>query len=146
MTVVKEGKAKRLEEPRSISPELQKLIEEESKLVKGRFKNYDVPGGPLVFNSRKYPGQEVFKKTFMDGGVYEIPLWVARHLNGVDVTAKELDGKLGTCSYPVHGFKWDPGQNAPANQVGPAGEILPTTISKRVQRYGFQSLEFDVGE
>jgi hypothetical protein len=130
----------------SMNPELKKLMEEESKIVRGRFKNYETPGGNLPFQSRKYPNQEVFKIVFQDGGVYDVPLWVARHLNGTDKTAKVLNGRIGSCSYPVHGFKWDAGQSPPKSDDSQPGNLVPVIgIEKRVQRYGFESLEFDSG-
>lgn len=145
MTAVK--KMEKLGNPSgSLNPELKKLMEEESRLVKGRFKNYETPGGNLPFCAGKYPGQPLFKKTFFDGEVYEVPLWVARHLNGVDKTAKALDGRIGSCSYPVHGFKWDPNKPAPQSEVGSDGVPVPIVgVAKRKQRYGFESLEFDSG-
>lgn len=129
-----------------LNPELKKFMEEESKMVTGRFKNYESPGGTLPFCAGKYPGQPLFKKTFLDGEVYEVPLWVARHLNGVDKTAKALNGRIGSCSYPIHGFKWDANKPAPQNQEGGGGVPVPIVgVSKRKQRYGFESLEFDTG-
>lgn len=129
---------------KAIPGELEKFMKEECKMVKGRFKNYETPGGRLPLTCGKYPGQPLFNKTLYDGEVYEIPLWVARHLNGIDVTAKGLNGKIGSCSYPIHGFKWDAGQSAPASQIDESGTPVPaTTVAKRTQRYGFESLEFD---
>lgn len=127
-----------------MSSELEKMMNEESKIVRGKFKNYETPGGTLPFCGGKYPGQPIFKMTFADNEVYDVPLWVARWLNGIDATAKGLNGKIGSCSYAVHGFKWDAGKPAPASVEGPGGvPISNTDIQKRVQRYGFESLEFD---
>ncbi len=132
------------ESPREISEDLKKLIKEETKIVKGRFKNYETPGGELPFKSGKYPGQPIFSQTFQDGGVYEVPLWVARHFNGKDVTARERNGDIGSCSYVVHGFKWDAGKPAPESQIGEGGiPIANTSTEKRIRRYGFESLEFN---
>lgn len=128
-----------------ISSELKKFIEEETKLVKGRFKNYEAPGGNLNFRAGKYPGQPIFSINFQDGETYKVPLWVARHLNGIDATAKALNGKIGSCSYPIHGFKWDAGKSAPESGIGEGGVPVPsTTIAKRTQRFGFESLEFNI--
>ncbi len=128
-----------------ISTELKKFIEQESKFVKGRFKNYESPGGNLPFTAGKYPGQPLFSENFVDGEEYKVPLWVARHLNGIDVTAKALNGKIGSCSYPIHGFKWDAGKPAPESGMGQGGvPVASTTIAKRTQRYGFESLEFNI--
>ena len=129
-----------------ISAELKKFMEEESKLVTGRFKNYETPGGMLPFTGGKYPGQPVYSHEFYDGETYEVPLWVARWLNGTDVTAKAINGKIGSCSYAIHGFKWDAGTSAPESSVGMGGVPVPIVgVAKRKQRYGFESLEFDTG-
>ena len=130
----------------AISPELKKFMDEESKMVTGRFKNYETPGGNLPFTGGKYPGQPIFSKEFLDGETYKVPLWVARWLNGKDVTAKAINGQIGSCSYAIHGFKWDAGTNAPESAVGVGGVPVPVVgIAKRKQRYGFESLEFDTG-
>jgi hypothetical protein len=88
-----------------------------------------------------------------DGETYEVPLYVARHLNGVDITAgalgdfKEKNTKIGTCSYAVHGFKMN-GSTMAAPPVEGFVEgnatLIPsfTHVVKRVQRYGFQSMDF----
>lgn len=132
---------------RSISPELKKFMEEERKLVKGRFKNYETPGGNLPLTCLKYPGEPLFSENFVDGEIYTVPLWIARHLNGTDVTAKAIDGKIGSCSYVVHGFKWADGKPAPQSILGPQGVPIPNTqTTKRKQRFGFESLEFASGD
>lgn len=122
---------------------LNKFIEEETKIVKGIFQCFESPGATQRIVVKKYPGIPMFEKTMTDGQIYEIPLYVARHLNGIDVTAKGLDGKLNTCSYPVHAFKWGAEEVAPKSQIGSGGIPVPIVgVSKRVKRYGFQSLEF----
>ena len=123
---------------------MRPFIEEETKLVKGRFRNYETPGGHASVFCSKYPGVEPFKKTMFDGEVYEVPLYVARFLNGVDVTAKGCDEKINTCAYPVHAYKHD--RNAPmvrSDQDVSGNIILPDTLKKWTRRYGFESLEFD---
>ncbi len=132
--------------PREINPRLKKFMDEECKLVEGRFKNYETEGAALSFTCRKYPGQVPFSQTFQDGEIYKIPLWMARHLNGRDVTAEAIDGEIGSCSYAIHGFKWDAGKPPPESQVGAGGAPVPNIgVEKRKRRFGFQSLEFDSG-
>lgn len=81
----------------------KKLIEanykEDSRPVKGIFKNLEVPGGEVVFHYRKYPQDALCIYEFKDGGEYTIPLGVAKHIN---ITCNEkgykyirnLDGDL----------------------------------------------------
>jgi hypothetical protein len=128
---------------------LNKFIEEERKLVKGIFKCFESPGSTQKIVVRKYPGIQPFEKEMTDGMSYEIPLYVARHLNGVDVTAGAMgdankkNPMIGTCSYPIHGFKWNNGDMPPNSQIGDRGIPVPIVgVQKRFQRYGFQSLEF----
>ena len=133
---------------------LEEFIKEETRTVKGVFHNYETPGGAATIFVEKYKGVPPFKKSMMDGWTYEIPLYAARFLNGIDVTAGALaenrdpeKQKIGTCSYVVHGFKMDdPNQPVPSTLgSGPNGEggipIADTRIAKRVRRYGFSSME-----
>ncbi len=128
---------------------LQEFIKEETKLVKGIFKCFETPGSIQKIIVRKYPGIPIFEKEMVDGMTYEIPLYVARHLNGVDVTAGALgdsrtrNSMIGTCSFPIHGFKWRNGEAAPSSALGDSGVPVPIVgIQKRFQRFGFQSMEF----
>lgn len=136
---------------RDAASKLKGFIEEERKKVKGRFRCFESPGSRQRIMVKKYKELPLFDMWMTDGEVYEIPLFVARHLNGVDVTAGGIDGKLGTCSYPVHGFKWNSGDPMPTSALGtgPDGQSgIPVPIigiNKRVRRYGFESLEFDTG-
>lgn len=128
---------------------LEKFEKEESKLVKGRFRCFETPGATIRIQQKKYKNLPFFDKYMMDGEIYEVPLWVARWLNGVDITATAIDGKIGSCSYPVHGFKWNPGTAMPTSSMGagPNGEggipVPIVGVAKRTRRYGFESLDFD---
>jgi len=148
---------------------LKELMEAEGKLVKGVFMCYENPGATQKITYKKYPtpadmrrrggegGLEPFSKVMTDGCEYEIPLYVARFLNGTDVMAGALSDEkrssviIGTCSYGISGFKYA-GENLPSSQMGfgPNGESgIPVPIvgvTKRVKRYGFQSLEFAAGD
>lgn len=110
---------------------LQKLMAEESRLVRGVFKSYECPGASATISVRKYPGQHTQTYTFIDGREYEIPLWVARHLNGIDASASELKGKINSCGVPVHSHHIDARTGMSSIEVG--------TIRRR---YGFQSMDF----
>ena len=147
--IITEGEAPADARTTTKSDLLQKFVEEETKLVKGRFRCYDNPGSSVRIQVRKYKGVQMFDKTMIDEGTYEVPLYVARHLNGVDATATHLNGKINSCSYPVHGFL-SVGDNLPASQevMGPDGGVTygpRENIVKRVRRYGFESMEFNIG-
>lgn len=132
---------------------LNALMKEESRMVKGMFQCFETPGSTVKICVHKYPSQDKggiapFEKVMTDGEMYEVPLYVARFLNGIDVMAGALGDantrnvNIGTCSYPVHGFKWK-GDNAPVAGVDTMGTpIASIGVARRVRRYGFQSLEF----
>lgn len=105
-------------------PNYAYLRDQAKEKVKGIFKYYEVPGGRLGFSFREYPGEEILNYDFYDGQVYEIPLGVAKHLN-----------KNGW--YPEYGYV--PGEKT-AQAYSPDGHGMK--ITKKVHRYGFQSLEF----
>ena len=123
---------------------LNKFIQEEIRLVKGRFRCFETPGASMKIQIRKYPGIPMFSKMMTDNEIYEIPLYVARHLNGVDVTARAIDGKTHSCSYPVHGYKMSGNNDLQPSIEGNEGVPVPIPgVVKRVRRVGFESLEFD---
>lgn len=129
---------------RSISPQLRKFMDEESKMVRGRFINVEYPGSAQKITYQKYPEFGVFEKVMMDGEMYTIPLWVARFINGVDITAKGCGGKIHTCSYPVHEHIMQNGK-FPTAQYDSDGIAVPIlTKINRKSRYRFESMEFDI--
>lgn len=142
-----------ISKPRSeqAKDKLLQMIKEETKMVKGIFQCFETPGATVKITLRKYPekyGVPVFDKTMTDGMIYDIPLYVARHLNGIDVTAGALgdnpNPNIGTCSYGVHGFSWKEGQPLPSAGLDSKGVPVPIVgITKRVKRFGFQSMEFN---
>lgn len=125
---------------------LEKFIKEETVMVKGVFQNHENPGCAHPVNVRKYPGIPIFSMSMMDGCEYEIPLYVARFLNGIDVLADAVGGKIGTCSYPVHGFISKGNNLAPSTEgMAPGFSGIPVPIvgvAKRVKRFGFNSMQF----
>lgn len=114
---------------KSAKEKLEGYMREELKLVKGIFQNFETPGMAVPIQIRKYKGH-FFNQILEDGKEHEIPLYVARFLNGIDVTAEAIGGKLGTCSYPVNSYIMDKDGNPTVN------------VSKRKKRFGFQSIEF----
>lgn len=129
----------------STKDRLKKFIEEETKLVKGRFRCFETPGLTTRIQVRKYPGVPMFDMTMRDGEVYEVPLYVARHLNGVDVTASAIDGKVNSCSYAVHGFSMHSPNDLAHSAMDGGGIPVPIIrAQKYTRRYGFESLEFSL--
>lgn len=118
-----------VEEKETAKQKLQRFMKEELRMVKGVFQNFETPGMALPLQIRKYPGH-FFNQLLEDGKECEVPLYVARHLNGIDATAIAIDGKLGTCSYEVHSHIMDS-----------SGRPI-VSHDKRKKRFGFQSLEF----
>ena len=123
---------------------IRRLQEEETKLVSGRFRNFESPGGSLRVQIKKYKNVPMFDKTLIDNEVYEVPLYVARHLQGIDHIAKELNGKINTCAYPVHGHIMNGSEWAPAHVNEHGIPIASVQVAKWIRRYGFESLQFEM--
>lgn len=122
---------------------IEQIKNEELRVVKGRFKFYKCPGGNTLVHVKKYKDVPEYKKVMQDGEVYEVPLYVARFLNGLDAQAEGLGKRLNSCSYPVHAWAWPKGQAMPVQGVVSGETVVPIlSIGKREQRVGFESLEF----
>lgn len=93
------------------------MRDKEREMVKGMFKDYECPGGLLEFVFKKYKEDPIEKYSLVDGGIYTLPLGVARHINS-------------DCWYPEHSFAMDEQGKSIAR------------ISKKNHRYGFSSMEF----
>jgi len=91
--------------------------DKDREMVKGIFRFYEVPGGSVSFNFRKYKEDPIERYDFVDGEVYTIPLGVAKHLTN-------------NCNYPVHQYMKDESGNVNAR------------VGQKVNRIGFESLEF----
>lgn len=124
---------------------LRPIIAEETKLVRGRFRNYEDPLSMAPVFVKKYPGVPEFNKKMIDGQIYEIPLYVARFLNGVDVLAKGANQKINTCSTPVSSYIIDSGQDPKRSLDESPGEFkgAHVEVTSHKRRYGFESMEFD---
>jgi hypothetical protein len=137
-------------EKETAKEKLRKLVEDETKMVKGRFRNYESPGARARVQIKKYKDVPMFDMWMSDGQVVEIPLYVARHLNGVDKGSPNIGYRTNTCSVPIH--EWRHGMNDPLPRselgIGPGGEpnipvpLVTTKVYRR--RFGFDSLEFDL--
>lgn len=109
---------------------LKKLQDEETQMVKGRFIFHECPGGSTRITCKKFKDVPTFDQVMEDNKVYEVPLYVARHLNGMDRAAEALNGLINSCAYPIHKHAQD-SQGAPRIDVG-----------QWRRRFSFQSLDF----
>ena len=104
----------------------------ENQLVKGIFRYHELPGGALEFPFRKYKGDPVDMYNLVDGGVYSLPLAVAKHLNS-------------NCAYKVYDYvKGDTemigGSSNMSGNVDNSGKVM--RVTSEIRRTSFQSLEF----
>jgi len=133
------SEVKEKKESSNSTPNIRNLMNEEQKLVRGRFRNFEHPGQAVPVHVRKYKDIPPFNMTMVDGEIYEIPLYVARFLQGYDSNAKHAGYQIHTCSVPVHSFTMD--KNDPFPKVN-AEEFKEAHIIHR-RRMGFESLEFE---
>lgn len=112
------------------SARLEKLMKEESKLVKGVFRFHECPGGTLQVPMKKYRGN-IYNLNLKDGEEAEVPLWVARYLNGYDILSPERGGKIDSCGYKIHENAVDKSTGRTIVQVGQVR-----------RRMAFESTEF----
>lgn len=103
--------------PKLSKEELDKMREEDNKMVKGIFRCFDPMGGCMIFSFKKYAHDPVRKYEMNDGHMYTVPRMVAKHLNQ-------------NCKYPVHD-----------HMVDENGRQIPH-IGKWQKRCSFESLEF----
>ncbi len=111
---------------------LRYMRDKDREMVKGIFRFYEVPGGSMSFVFKEYKEDPVERFDLADGQVYTIPLGVAKHLN-----------KRG--NYPV--YEHVPGEQGMKtgglnSGMGGGGPLAGMKIARKVQRFGFQSLEF----
>jgi hypothetical protein len=100
---------------------MHKLWTEDSKIVRGIFRNHEIPGTSVTFPFRKYKQDHVKEYTLQDGQVYELPRMVATHLNN-------------NCQYTIHKHATD--------ENGKPIAIVGT----KIQRFSFYPTDFsDVG-
>lgn len=101
----------------AITPNHELARQKDAQLVRGKFIFHECPGGMMEFVYRKYKGDSLTPYRLGDGEIATIPLGVAKHLNT-------------ECSYPSYSYKNDE-QGRPV-----------TSITQRIRRCSFQSLEF----
>jgi len=98
--------------------QIKAMHDRDAEMVKGIFRFYEIPGGCMDFVYKAYKEDPVERYSMHDGEVYSIPVGVARHLN-----------KNGW--YPEYSYM--PGESGVQNV---------TKVTKKIRRFGFQSLEF----
>ena len=69
------------DQKKAAKDKLDKEYKIESKIVKGVFKNLEAPGGEIKFPFKRYAQDPLQLYTLQDGGTYDLPLCVAKHLN-----------------------------------------------------------------
>jgi len=129
--------------PRDSKVLMEMLREKDMKLVKGTFRNLECPGAEQLVHVKKYPGQP-YSKILKDGQRYEIPYYVASHLNGNDRVAEKIGGKVHSCQKVVNSYKIPEGAmfaGSIDDDTSPKPIPTPTTWTRR---YSFDSLEFDM--
>jgi len=102
---------------KKIKESLKYQRDKDRQPVKGVFRFYEVPGGTVSFNFKKYKGDPVERYDLRDGEIYTLPLGVAKHLT-----------KNG--NYPVHSHMKD------------SNGTVSMRVGQKVNRFGFESLEF----
>jgi hypothetical protein len=95
----------------------KKEIAKDTRIVKGIFKNNELPGAPLKFSFLKYKEVPLESYYFEDGKVYEVPYMIAHHLNN-------------NCSYPIY------------QHVEEGDGKFRQKIGRKVQRFSFVPLDF----
>lgn len=99
----------------------EKQRQEESKLVKGIFQDNEVKGGCIEFPFRKFKGDPIVFYKLVDGGEYELPLAVVKHLNS-------------NCFYAQDAYSKD--------LVTVDGKPMKNPNSKRFHRFSFKVSEY----
>jgi hypothetical protein len=110
----------------SYSARLLRAMEEDEKMVEGKFEFKEITnpkeakGSTVTFHYRKYPGRPVVTYTLKHNEVRQLPLGVAKHING----------ELGGCKYSVHKHVMDQNGNPVIDSA------------QEVHRMGFHSTKF----
>jgi hypothetical protein len=112
--------------PPEVAPKTKKQLHEErmhklwlegSKMVRGMFRNHEIPGTGVTFPFRAFKQDPVKEYTLNDGQIYELPKAVAQHINN-------------NCQYTIHKHATDD-NGKPIAVVG-----------TKIQRFSFYPTEF----
>lgn len=102
---------------KAAKPSLRYLRDKDRELVKGVFKFHEVDGGSMSFWLKLYKEDPLERYDLIDGGIYTLPLGVAKHLNK-------------NCWYPKRAHVQDEHGN------------VTEKVATKERRCSFQSLEF----
>lgn len=111
---------------------LEFMRSKDAQIVRGRFRNYETPGGATEFSLKLHKGDEVVNWLFEDDGVYSVPLGVARHLkeNTWSPIYSHVPGEVGV-------------QSAQGARIGKNSQPgVVQRITRKLRRFDFDSLEF----
>lgn len=116
---------------------LKYMRDKDREKVTGVFRYYEVPNGVMEFVYREYKEDPVEKYRMFDNEIYTIPRGVMRHLN-----------KNGWYPEYEH-YQTDRGGSMQLGKFGPmvAGlnpdaPHIGMRVSKKIKRFGFESMEF----
>ncbi len=104
-----------------IQDKLAAEMKKDLRMVRGVFKNYEAPGNGLKFSYKKYKTVPDKEWSFEHNKTYEVPLYIAKHIN----------------SRTFIRHKW---------LLDEAGKPDPNAGKEVVHRFGFHSVDFDLGE
>jgi len=116
-----------VEKPKKVNARFQR--EKDNRLVKGRFVYNELPGGVLAFNYLLHKGDKPIRYVMHDGGIYTVPLSVARHLNK-------------NVAYPV--YDYIPGEDLIGAQDSYEGKNM--RVKRMEKRCSFEPLDFIADE
>ena len=121
---------------------LEEIIEKDKRIVKGTFVYEEFPGSSFRFKNTKYKGVSC-DITMADGGVYDIPRWLADFINGKDESKDALnpnaDRTTNTCAVPTNYYKTGP--NDPLKPMI-EGMNIPMVTQKYKPKMRFIPLTF----
>ncbi len=98
--------------------EMEKMRQEDNRMVRGIFRSHEPRGGSVSFSWRKYKGDPIRHFHLQDGVEYQIPLGAAKHLNQ-------------DCNRHEH-----------SHILGPDGLPSVNKEGKKISRMNFESVEF----
>jgi hypothetical protein len=112
---------------------LRSIMDDEKRMVTGKFIYHECPGGTVAVFQRKYKELPAFKETFVDGNTYTVPMWVARFLNGYDKSSASYGNMIQSGAYPRYQHETQSKTNSVAGLQ---------SVGEWKRRFSFQSMDF----